>query len=62
MSAWQKAVPTLEKPIELRLLLNKRLAELEQTSEALAEATEVPIAYIEDLAERHRVVCKVRTP
>ncbi len=54
MSAWQKAVPTLEKPIELRLLLNKRLAELEQTSEALAEAAEVPIAYIEDLLSGNR--------
>ena len=54
MSAWQKAVPSLEKPIELRLLLNKRLAELEQTSEALAEAAEVPIAYSENLLSGNR--------
>ena len=54
MSAWQKAVPSLEKPIELRLLLTKRLAELEQTSQALAEATEVPIEYIDDLLAGNR--------
>ncbi len=49
MSAWQKAVPSLEKPIEVRRLLTQRLAKLEQTSQALAEAAEVPTQYIDDL-------------
>ena len=54
MSAWQKAVPTLDEPIEVRLLLTKRLAELEQTSQALAEAAEVPTEYINDLLAGNR--------
>ncbi len=54
MSAWQKAVPSLEKPIEVRLLLTQRLAKLEQTSQALAEAAEVPIEYINDLLAGNR--------
>ena len=49
MSAWQKAVPSLEKPIEVRRLLTQRLTALEQTSQALAEAAEVPTQYIDDL-------------
>ena len=49
MSAWQKAVPSLDKPVEVRRLLKKRLKELEQTAEALAEAAEVPTQYIDDL-------------
>ncbi len=49
MSAWQKAVPSLKKPIQVRRLLAKRLKELEQTSQALAEAAEVPIEYIDEL-------------
>ncbi len=54
MSAWQKAVPSLEEPIEVRRLLTKRLAELEQTSQALAEAAEVPTEYIDDLLAGNR--------
>ena len=54
MSAWQKAVPSLKEPIEVRRLLAKRLAELEQTSQALAEAAEVPIEYIDDLLAGNR--------
>ncbi len=54
MSAWQKAVPSLEEPIEVRRLLAKRLAALEQTSQALAEAAEVPIEYIDDLLAGNR--------
>ncbi len=54
MSAWQKAVPSLKEPIEVRRLLTKRLAELEQTSQALAEAAEVPIEYIDDLIAGNR--------
>ncbi len=54
MSAWQKAVPSLKKPIEVRRLLTKRLKELEQTSEALAEAAEVPTKYIDDLLAGNR--------
>ncbi len=54
MSAWQKAVPSLKEPIEVRRLLAKRLAELEQTSQALAEAAEVPIEYIDDLMAGNR--------
>ncbi len=54
MSAWQKAVPTLKKPIEVRRLLTKRLKELEQTPEALAEAAEVPIKFIDDLLAGNR--------
>ncbi len=49
MSAWSKAVPTLKEPIEVRSLLAKRLKELEHTTQALAEAAEVPIEYIDDL-------------
>ena len=49
MSAWSKAVPTLKEPIEVRSLLAKRLEELEHTTQALAEAAEVPIEYIDDL-------------
>ncbi len=49
MSAWQKAVPSGDKPVEVRRLLKKRLKELEQTAEALAEAAEVPIQFIDDL-------------
>ena len=54
MSAWQKAVPSLEEPIEVRRLLTQRLAALEQTSQALAEAAEVPIEYIDDLIAGNR--------
>lgn len=54
MSAWQKAVPSLEKPIEVRLLLTQRLKALEQTPQALAEAAEVPIEYIDDLLAGNR--------
>ena len=54
MSAWQKAVPSLEKPIEVRRLLTQRLAKLEQTPQALAEAAEVPIEYIDDLLAGNR--------
>ncbi len=54
MSAWQKAVPSLEEPIEVRRLLAQRLAELEQTSQALAEAAEVPTEYIDDLLAGNR--------
>ena len=54
MSAWQKAVPSLAKPIEVRRLLAKRLKELEQTPEALAEAAEVPTKYIDDLLSGNR--------
>ncbi len=49
MSAWQKAVPSLDKPVEVRRLLKKRLKAIEQTAEALAEAAEVPTQYIDDL-------------
>jgi len=54
MSAWSKAVPTLKEPIEVRSLLDKRLKELEHTSQALAEAAEVPIEYIDDLMSGKR--------
>ncbi len=54
MSAWQKAVPSLDKPIEVRRLLARRLAELEQTPQALAEAAEVPTEYIDDLIAGNR--------
>ena len=54
MSAWSKAVPTLKEPIEVRSLLAKRLKELEHTSQALAEAAEVPIEYIDDLMSGKR--------
>ncbi len=54
MSAWQKAAPSLKEPIEVRRLLAKRLTELEQTSQALAEAAEVPIEYIDDLLAGNR--------
>ncbi len=54
MSAWSKAVPTLKEPIEVRTLLARRLKELEHTNEALAEAAEVPIEYIDDLMSGKR--------
>ncbi len=54
MSAWSKAVPTLKEPIEVRSLLAKRLKELEHTTQALAEAAEVPIEYIDDLMSGKR--------
>ncbi len=54
MCAWQKAVPSLKEPIEVRRLLARRLKELEQTSQALAEAAEVPSEFIDDLLSGKR--------
>ena len=54
MCAWQKAVPSLKEPIEVRRLLAKRLKELEQTPQALAEAAEVPLDFIDDLLSGKR--------
>jgi hypothetical protein len=44
----------LEEPIEVRRLLAQRLAELEHTPQALAEAAEVPLEYIDDLLAGNR--------
>ncbi len=55
MCAWQKAVPSLKEPIEVHRLLTMRLKELEQTSEALAEAAEVPVKFIDDILAGNRL-------
>jgi len=49
-----KASPPLKEPIPVGDLLRQRLAELKRSSQELADAVQVPVAYIDDLIAGRR--------